>query len=405
MYCSDETGGIVLDIGSSFIKLGYGGEDRPRLVYPSAYGYINQDPPSYFLGTQDLKTRRDQMDVYSSYSNGSITNYEALEKLLDYGITAGLRYRATEHPLLVVEEPYESAEQRKKLTELLFEKLHFPAIYYLKSSSCISFSLGKTTCLSVDFGASGIRVIPVYDGYSLMTSSAVSPYGGDYLTSLLADKLSSQKIQVTPHAFIKKQIVEGVVANIQKIEYPNTKASYLKYAINSILRDMKECCFRLNAKPVSQSPPPSESISYTLPDNQEVHLDKDAYFLPEVMMTGTTGDDGQALPDTIHECIQKCDVEIRKELTSNVVLAGGGAQMKGLPERLDWELNQRLNSSFKPKLFVTDAVYSPFNAWTGGSIISSLGSFQQMWISKEEYEESGMDIVTKDRRASCRERV
>ena len=32
---SDETGGIVLDIGSSFIKLGYGGEDRPRLVYPS----------------------------------------------------------------------------------------------------------------------------------------------------------------------------------------------------------------------------------------------------------------------------------------------------------------------------------------------------------------------------------
>lgn len=63
-------------------------------------------------------------------------------------------------------------------------------------------------------------------------ASAVSPYGGDYLTSLLADKLSSQKIQVTPHAFIKKQIVEGVVANIQKIEYPNTKASYLKYAIN-----------------------------------------------------------------------------------------------------------------------------------------------------------------------------
>ena len=67
-------------------------------------------------------------------------------------------------------------------------------------------------------------------------------------------------------------------------------------------------------------PPPSESISYTLPDNQEVHLDKDAYFLPEVMMTGTTGvvshcpinsqDDGQALPDTIHDCIQKCDVEV-----------------------------------------------------------------------------------------------
>lgn len=69
--------------------------------------------------------------------NHAVTNYEALEKLLDYGITAGLRYRTTEHPLLVVEEPYESADQRRKFTELLFEKLHFPAIYYLKSSSCI----------------------------------------------------------------------------------------------------------------------------------------------------------------------------------------------------------------------------------------------------------------------------
>jgi len=99
--------------------------------------------------------------------------------LLDFGITAGLRYKAPEHPLLIVEEPYETNEQRKKFAELLFEKLHFPAIYFLKSSSCIgfglmfhmmtSFSLGKTTCLSIDFGASGIRVIPVYDGYSLMT--------------------------------------------------------------------------------------------------------------------------------------------------------------------------------------------------------------------------------------------
>lgn len=31
----DETGGIVVDIGSSSIKLGYGGEDVPKAVYPS----------------------------------------------------------------------------------------------------------------------------------------------------------------------------------------------------------------------------------------------------------------------------------------------------------------------------------------------------------------------------------
>ncbi|KAK8825873.1 hypothetical protein WA577_001042 [Blastocystis sp. JDR] len=413
MYCSDETGGIVVDIGSSSIKLGYGGEDVPKAVYPSSYGFNSQDPPTYYLGTQDLNTRRDQMDVFSSFMNGKISNYDAIEKLLDYGITAGLRYKASEHPLLIVEDPFSFAEQRMKLAELMFEKLGFPAIYFIKSSSCIgwrfliciilSFSLGKTTCMSVDFGASGIRVVPVYDGYPLMTASAVSPYGGDYLNSLLFDKLSSQKIQVTPHCFLKKQIVEGVVANIQRIDFPNTRASFLKYAIMDIVRDMKECCFHLASKPIKQSPPPTTPISYTLPDNQEVHLDQDAYYIPEVIMTGNGTDEGPPLPNTIYSCIQNCDVEIRKELTSNIVLAGGGCCMKGLSARLDSELSSRLNASFKPKLYSSEPIYSPFNAWTGGSIIvgSSLGSFQQMWISKEEYKEKGREIISS--RCNCRE--
>ena len=34
-------------------------------------------------------------------------------------------------------------------------------------------------------------------------------------------------------------------------------------------------------------PPPSTPISYTLPDNMEVHLDQDSYYIPEVMMVGT----------------------------------------------------------------------------------------------------------------------
>lgn len=34
-----------------------------------------------------------------------------------------------------------------------------------------------------------------------------------------------------------------------------------------------------------------------------------------------------------------------------------------------------------------------FGAWTGGSILSSLGSFQQLWVSKQEYEETGKVIV------------
>ncbi|KAK9293378.1 hypothetical protein QLX08_011663, partial [Tetragonisca angustula] len=34
-----------------------------------------------------------------------------------------------------------------------------------------------------------------------------------------------------------------------------------------------------------------------------------------------------------------------------------------------------------------------YSVWIGGSILASLSTFQQMWISKQEYDESGPGIV------------
>jgi len=34
-----------------------------------------------------------------------------------------------------------------------------------------------------------------------------------------------------------------------------------------------------------------------------------------------------------------------------------------------------------------------YSVWTGGSILASLSTFQQMWVSKDEYEEAGPSIV------------
>ena len=34
-----------------------------------------------------------------------------------------------------------------------------------------------------------------------------------------------------------------------------------------------------------------------------------------------------------------------------------------------------------------------FASWIGGSILSSLGTFHQLWLSKQEYEENGAKII------------
>lgn len=35
------------------------------------------------------------------------------------------------------------------------------------------------------------------------------------------------------------------------------------------------------------------------------------------------------------------------------------------------------------------------SAWVGGSVLASLGTFQQLWVSRESYKENGFSVVEK----------
>jgi actin, other eukaryote len=87
----------------------------------------------------------------------------------------------------------------------------------------------------------------------------------------------------------------------------------------------------------------------------------------------------------------KCDVDIRKDLYSNIVLSGGTTMFGGIGERMTKELTALAPSTMKIKVVAPPE--RKYSVWIGGSILSSLSTFQQMWISKGEYDESGPTIV------------
>ncbi|KAH0023834.1 Actin/actin-like protein, partial [Aureobasidium melanogenum] len=113
-------------------------------------------------------------------------------------------------------------------------------------------------------------------------------------------------------------------------------------------------------------------------------------------------DDSHPTPDQKHTitamvqaALSAVDVEIRPVLLNNIVLTGGGSLLDKLAERLHGELSAlypnprvRVHASN----IVTDRKYG---SWVGGSILASLGTFHQMWISKKEYEEHGSSIIEK----------
>ncbi|KAJ8532087.1 hypothetical protein K7X08_012010 [Anisodus acutangulus] len=83
-----------------------------------------------------------------------------------------------------------------------------------------------------------------------------------------------------------------------------------------------------------------------------------------------------------------------KRTFSSILLAGGTALMQQLKERLEKDLLEESPQAARVKVLASgNATERRFSVWIGGSILASLGSFQQMWFSKSEYEEHGASYI------------
>ena len=80
-----------------------------------------------------------------------------------------------------------------------------------------------------------------------------------------------------------------------------------------------------------------------------------------------------------------------QDFYGKIILSGGNTLFAGIGERLTKELGQMAPKSVKIK--VDTPPERSLSVWIGGSIVGSLGAFRRLWISKEEYEESGPSVV------------
>ena len=101
------------------------------------------------------------------------------------------------------------------------------------------------------------------------------------------------------------------------------------------------------------------------------------------------------LQELVTECVARCDVDIRHTLYQSVIVTGGSSLFAGFAERLASEMHEA-TPLFRGKVVAAPASEERrFGAWIGGSILGSLGTFHQLWVSRAEYDECGKAIVEK----------
>lgn len=132
--------------------------------------------------------------------------------------------------------------------------------------------------------------------------------------------------------------------------------------------------------------------SYELPDGEVITIGNERFRCTEVLFQPSfLGKEPYGIHHATHNSIMKCDMDNRKSLYSNIVLSGGNTMYPGFPERLNKDITALAPSTMNVKVVAPPE--RRFSVWIGGSVLASLQNFQKMWISKQEYKESGPTIV------------
>jgi len=369
---SEEVQALVVDNGSAMIKSGFAGDDAPRAVFPTIVGrpkhqgvMVGMGQKDAFVGDEAM-SKRGILTLTYPIEKRKIVKAADMEKVWHHTLYNELRVAPEEHPVLDTEGPKNPKSLREASTQVHFEEFGSPAYYIAISSVLALYASGRTTGIVVDFGEDVTHVVPVYEGYALPHAIVRFEIGGRQITEHLRSLLTRRGYSFTTTA--EREIVRDIK---EKLTY--------------VAQD-----YEGELEAAGQSSDVQKN--HELPDGRFVTVGAERFMAQEALFQPSLiGFEFDGLSQAVFNSINMCDIAIRPDLYQNVVLTGGPSMPVGLDDRLTTGLVSLAPPTMKIKVVAPPE--RKYSTWIGGSILASLSTFQQMWISKEEYDESGPSIV------------
>lgn len=429
MYSPDGGDGvpaIVMDFGHSSCKAGFSGQDFPQSIFPSVVGCEEIDTgdrmdvevttnssvtaPSksdaqsstYYVG-DDLNIRRDNLALMSPFRDGLVTNWEAMAKLWKHTYKT-LCVDSREQAVMLAEPVFNTRSIRAKQTENMFETYEVPALFISKTAVLSCFANARGTGLVFDSGGGCTTASTVAEGYVVPKGIIKSEMSSRLLDRAMLDAVVRSGITnaaaIRPRYAFRRTLLPDGSTRMGPAAYPKTHASYEQYFTLEVGREMRESLCRCSEDKFNASSSTNiPTKAFALPDGSEIQVGMERFLVPEILFNPTAmpwGAQYQFIPahTMVRTAIEKCgEQRLRKELFNNIVVAGGNTAYEGFEQRLTNEVSSRAPQTLRTKVVCSGLSERRVTAWIGGSILSSLGSFNEMWISKGEFSEHGSSIV------------
>ncbi|KAH9600735.1 Actin family [Trypanosoma melophagium] len=387
----------IVDIGSCTTRVGFAGDDTPRLDEPTCVVKGTGEGSSLCL--KKAYDCRDKETVSPVVVDGEL-DWDAMELLLRHlEEVLHLGSKDLHTPLLLTEKALVPRTQRQRLAELLMEKHSVSSLYFAPSPVLSLYAEGTCTGLCVEMSHDASHVVPVFQGYPLFHATHALPYGGRFLTNYMMNTEPPLSAIVHPnhHVDVWKYLKEKYCETCPNAAVFATLQNGEAAAVGGVPREVHhrlpdgtivtlgpnrlrpaELFFDAALRPPPAEPAAIEAVERlptTHTNTNNIH---------------TTN---AAVPSTLHalvaDAIGKCDRDLAPAMYGGIYLAGGTSRLRGLRQRLEAELVAHTDGD--PVVFASPERRNA--AFVGGSILASLPTFQGFWVTRADYDECGSAAV------------
>jgi len=366
----------VCDSGSGLVKCGFAGDQFPRSAFPcvtgrAVYGDPGASEPP--LVGRDCQSQRSGMQVRSPMSHGVVQDWAEMAHVWRHAFHRELGVTDPgECKVIMTEPPLNSAANRERLLQAMFETFGFAAAYVQNQAVLTLYAQGLLTGLVLDAGHGTTHAVPIVDGFSHPHLTKRLPLSGQLITTHLLDLISRSGYSLNTDT------------DFDTIQRLKEDMCYVAIDYQRELKLAKETT--------------AVAKTFTLPDGHVIKVGPERFMACEALFRPSLADvEGPGIAELLFNCVQDMDMDNRMKMYQHVVLSGGTTMFPGLPTRLEKELRTLyLERTLKGnregmknlKLRIQDPPIRQHAVFTGAAVLADIMRDSDLfWVTKAEFEE------------------